>query len=232
MTDKLALVVGASRGLGLAYTKELAARGWKVIATARTPATADALNALANGSGGAIEVEALDSKDREGLGRLVAKLSGRTLDLLMVVAGIAGPTGDELSAPEADIADVFLTNSVAPVRIAQALQGQVRDGSGVIAMITSGLGSVAAAPPMPGVMLYKASKAALNSMTRSFILAMGDRKLTVLSVSPGWVRTDMGGPAAPLSVEQSATGVVNLVEAKAGTGDHGFYGLQGDTIPW
>ena len=232
MTDKLALVIGASRGLGLAYTRELAARGWKVIATARNPATAADLKALADGSGGAIEVEALDSKDRAELAVLAAKLAGRTLDLLMVVAGIAGPTGDELGAPEDDIANVFLTNSVAPVRIAEALKGNVRDGSGVIAMITSGLGSVAAPPPMPGVMLYKASKAALNSMTRSFIMALGERKLTVLSVSPGWVRTDMGGPAAPLSVEQSATGVINLVEAKAGTGAHGFYGLQGETIPW
>ncbi|MEO6340284.1 MAG: SDR family oxidoreductase [Caulobacteraceae bacterium] len=232
MADKVALVVGASRGLGLGYARELAARGWKVIATARNPATANDLTALANGSGGAIEVEALDSTDRTGLDRLVARLSTRTLDLLMVVAGVAGPTGDELGAPEGDIANVFLTNAVAPVRIAEALKGNVRDGSGVIAMITSGLGSVAAAPPMPGVMLYKASKAALNSMTRSFTLALGDRKLTVLSVSPGWVRTDMGGPAAPLSVEQSATGVINLVEAKAGTGAHGFYGLQGETIPW
>ena len=232
MTDKLALVVGASRGLGLAYVRELAARGWKVIATARDPGRASDLNALAQGSGGAIEIEALDSRDRDGLARLAAKLSMRTLDLLMVVAGIAGPTGDELNAPEADIADVFLTNAVAPVRIAEALKGNVRDGSGVIAMITSGLGSVAAPPPMPGVVIYKASKAALNSITRSFTFALGDRKLTVLSISPGWVRTDMGGPSAPLSVEQSATGVINLVEAKAGTGAHGFYGLQGETIPW
>lgn len=232
MPDKVALVVGASRGLGLGYVRELAARGWKVVATARNPEAASELNALAQASGGAVEVEAFDSRDRVGLARLSAKLSTRMLDLLMVVAGIAGPTGDELNAPEGDIADVFLTNAVAPLRIAEALKGNVRDGSGVIAMITSGLGSVAAPPPMPGVMLYKASKAALNSMTRSFTFALADRKLTVLSISPGWVRTDMGGPAAPLSVEQSATGVINLIEAKAGTGQHGFYGVQGETIPW
>ena len=232
MTARTALVVGASRGLGLGYVKELAARGWTVIATARTPATASDLNAVAAGSNGAVSVEQLDSNDTAGLDRLAAKLSGQTLDLLLVVAGISGPTGDELRAPEADIANVFLTNSVAPVRIAQTLQGVVRDGSGVIGLITSGLGSVAAAPPMPGVILYKASKSALNSLTRSFIMTLGDRKLTVLSISPGWVRTDMGGPAAPLSVEQSAKGVVDLVEAKAGTGAHGFYGIQGETIPW
>ena len=232
MTEKTALLVGASRGLGLGFTRELASRGWKVIATARNPDAAVDLNALARESRGAVSVEQLDANDTAGLDRLAANLSGRTLDLVMVVAGISGPTGDELRAPAADIAKVFLTTAVAPVRLAETLKGQVRDGSGVIAMISSGLGSVAASPPMPGVMLYRASKAALNAMTRAFTAELGDRKLTVLSVSPGWVRTDMGGPAAPLSVEQSAKGVVDLVEAKAGTGDHGFYGMQGETIPW
>jgi len=232
MTEKTALVIGASRGLGLGYVKELARRGWTVIATARDPAAATDLAALANGSQGAVSVRQLDSTDRAGLDRLAAGLQGTTLDLLMVVAGISGPTGDELAAPDDRIAEVFLTNAVAPVRIAETLKGRVRDGSGVIAMITSGLGSVGSPPPMPGVVLYKASKAALNSMTRSFIMTLGDRKLTVLSVSPGWVRTDMGGPAAPLSVEQSAQGVIDLVEAKAGTRAHGFYGVQGETIPW
>ena len=121
MTDKLALVVGASRGLGLAYTKELAARGWKVIATARNPGAADALNALAGGSEGAIEVEALDSKDRAGLGALAAKLSGRTLDLLMVVAGIAGPTGDELGPPISVRTQPGLTDSTVSLRSPRAM---------------------------------------------------------------------------------------------------------------
>jgi NAD(P)-dependent dehydrogenase (short-subunit alcohol dehydrogenase family) len=223
---KTALVVGASRGLGLGFTRELAARGWSVIATARDPGRATELAAI----GPSVEVEAFDVNDLAGLNRLKARLAGRKLDLLLVNAGVAGPTGDELRAPSNKITELFLTNSVAPIRIADTLKYDVRDG-GVIGFVTSGLGSVGQ-PMGPGFILYKGSKAALNSMTRTFTSELGRPGVTVLSISPGWVRTDMGGPDAPLSVEQSAKGVVDLIEAKAGTGEHGFYGMRGETIPW
>jgi NAD(P)-dependent dehydrogenase (short-subunit alcohol dehydrogenase family) len=225
---KTALVVGASRGLGLGFTRELVDRGWGVIATARKPASAEELGHLARL--GKVEIETLDVNDVDGLARLKDHLAGRRLDLLLVNAGIAGPTGDELRAPAADIAELFLTNSVAPIRIADTLKYEVNDG-GVIGFITSGLGSVGQ-PMGPGFILYKGSKAALNVMTRTFTAELARPSITVLSISPGWVRTDMGGPDAPLSVEQSAKGVVDLIEAKAGTGEHGFYGMRGETIPW
>ena len=71
-----------------------------------------------------------------------------------------------------------------------------------------------------------------NKLTRGFAMGLGDRKLTVLSISPGWVRTDMGGPSAMLSVEESCKGVIDVVEAKAGTGEHGFYSHDGATVGW
>jgi NAD(P)-dependent dehydrogenase (short-subunit alcohol dehydrogenase family) len=99
--------------------------------------------------------------------------------------------------------------------------------------MTSGLGSVASDFHFGvGANLYSASKAALNKLTRGFTAALGDRKITVLAMSPGWVRTDMGGPEASIDVEESAKGVIDVVEAKAGTGQHGFYGHDGKVMPW
>jgi NAD(P)-dependent dehydrogenase (short-subunit alcohol dehydrogenase family) len=233
MADKLALVVGASRGLGLGLVRELAGRGWSVIATVRDPGGATELRTLADQSAGRVRIEALEINDEAGVDRLAGSLSGETLDLLFVNAGISGPQNvDALRAPQDEIAHLFLTNSVAPIRLAWTLKDRVREGSGVIAFMSSGLGSVGGAQMRGGLMLYKASKAALNSLVRSFTLELEDRKLTVLALSPGWVRTDMGGAGAPLSVEQSVKGVIDVVEAKAGTGDHGFYGQQGQAIPW
>ncbi len=231
MTDKTALIVGASRGIGLGLVKELAGRGWRVIATLRSPATDKGLKAFADQSGGRVGLEHVDLEDAASIDALADRLKGETLDLLFVNAGISGYHGPMAKASREDVAKLFVTNAVAPIHIAEVLVDRVRDGSGVIALMTSGLGSVASSFRF-GMSLYSASKAALNKLTRMFTEELGDRKLTVLSVSPGWVRTDLGGPNAMISVEQSAKGVIDLVEAKAGTGQHGFYGHDGATIAW
>ncbi len=231
MADKTALIVGASRGIGLGLVKELADRGWRVIATLRSPTSDKGLTAFAEQSGGKVRLETVDLEHPDQIEALSKRLSGETLDLLFVNAGIAGHTGKAGGQTRDDVARIFVTNSVAPIHLAEALAGQVRDKTGVIAFMTSGLGSVASDFRF-GTSLYPASKAALNKLTRVFTQDLGDRGLTVLSVSPGWVRTDMGGPDAMISVEESAKGVIDLVEAKAGTGQHGFYGHTGETIPW
>ena len=229
MTERTALVVGASRGLGLGLVKELAGRGWRAIATQRSPSAA--LNEFAAESGGKVRTETLDLEDSGQIDALAGRLAGETLDLLFVNAGISLRGVRASTATREDVARLFLTNAVAPIHLAEALAGQVRDGSGVIAMMSSGLGSVAS-DSRPLADLYSASKAALNKLTRGFAGSLGDRKLTVLLVSPGWVRTDMGGPAAMLSVEESCKGVIDVVETKAGTGAHGFYNHTGQTVAW
>lgn len=232
MAEKTALVVGASRGIGLGLVKELAARGWRVIATWRSAASDKGLKAFADQSGGKVRLETVDIEDPASINGLASRLEGERLDLLFVNAGISGRRGPIGELGREDAATVFMTNVVGPIHLAEAFKGQMRDGSGVIALMTSGLGSVASdfffGPPD----LYSASKAALNKMTRAFTKGLGDRKLTVLSISPGWVRTDMGGPNAQISVEESAKGVIDVVEAKAGTGRHGFYNYDGSTMAW
>ncbi|HLI66324.1 MAG TPA: SDR family oxidoreductase [Caulobacteraceae bacterium] len=233
MAERTALVVGASRGLGLGLVRDLAGRGWSVIATLRSEGSGEALRALAGGSGGKVRIEMCDVEDGASIDALAGRLKDVTLDLLFVNAGITlrglAKAGD---ASRDDVARIFLTNTVGPIHVAEAFLDQMRDGPGVIAMMTSGLGSISRSFRGGSADLYSASKAALNKLTRSFTLALGDRKLTVLSISPGWVRTDMGGPGAMLSVEDSVKGIVDVVEAKAGTGEHGFYGHDGATVPW
>jgi len=231
MAERTALVIGASRGLGLGLVKELASRGWKVIATLRSPKTAAGLTAYADKSNGNVRLETLDLEDSAAIDALAKRLSGETFDLVFVNAGISLRGTSASAAARDDIARLFLTNAVAPIHVAEAFLPRMRDGSGVIAMMSSGLGSVAN-NFRGGPDLYSASKAALNKLTRGFATGLGARKLTILSISPGWVRTDMGGPSAMLSVEQSCRGVVDVIEAKAGSGAHGFYSHDGAVVAW
>ena len=231
MAERTALVIGASRGLGLGLVKELASRGWKVIATLRSPKTAAGLTAYADKSNGNVRLETLDLEDSAAIDALAKRLSGETFDLVFVNAGISLRGTSASAAARDDIARLFLTNAVAPIHVAEAFLPRMRDGSGVIAMMSSGLGSVAI-NFRGGPDLYSASKAALNKLTRGFATGLGNRKLTVLTISPGWVRTDMGGPSAMLSVEQSCRGVVDVIEAKAGSGAHGFYSHEGAEVAW
>jgi NAD(P)-dependent dehydrogenase (short-subunit alcohol dehydrogenase family) len=232
MTDRTALVVGASRGLGLGLARELSGRGWRVIGTRRSPASDKGLQDLADSSGGKVRIETLDMEDSAAIEGFGSRLGGESLDLLFVNAGISGPHGRAGQASRDGVAQLFMTNVVAPIHLAEALAPQVRDGQGVIAFMSSGLGSVSRPFDFPDAGLYCASKAALNRMVRAFVSDLGGRKLTVLAMSPGWVRTDMGGPGAPLSIEQSVKGVIDVVEAKAGTGEHGFYDHDGSVVPW
>jgi NAD(P)-dependent dehydrogenase (short-subunit alcohol dehydrogenase family) len=231
MAERTALVVGASRGLGLGLVKELVGRGWSVIATLRSARSGAGLTAFAEASGGKVRIETLDLEKPEQIDALAETLAGVRLDLLFVNAGISLGRIKAGAATRDDVARLFVTNAVAPIHVAEAFLERMRDGVGVIAMMSSGLGSVAS-NFRPGADLYSASKAALNKLTRGFAAGLGDRELTVLSISPGWVRTDMGGPSAMLSIEDSCKGVIDVVEAKAGTGAHGFYGHDGANVAW
>jgi len=222
------LIVGASRGLGLGLAKQFASEGWQVIATVRDPQRADELKAIAN-----IRIEALDIDDATGVDALAERLSGIALDVLYVNAGISGSgTLSADTATHEEVGQLFTTNAIAPVRLAKRMLPLVDPSSGVIVFMSSIMGSVETGPGM-GMSLYGASKAALNHLTRNFVAGLGeDSGLTVLSMHPGWVRTDMGGAEAPLDIETSCRGMVEQVKRAARQGGHRFIDYQGKKLPW
>ena len=227
---KTALIVGASRGLGLGLATELVRRGWRVIATVRSPESAGKLM-HAGSCGGNLSVETVDVNDVAGVDSFCNRMSGQALDLLFLNAGVTGPRHQSVDAvTEAELGALLMTNAIAPLRIAGRLLPNVVDG-GTVAFMSSRMGSVAD-NQTGGMDLYRASKAALNTLTRGFVAtAVRDRKVSVLTLHPGWVRTDMGGESAPLSIAQSVSGVADVLEAPR-TARHQFLDYQGLEVPW
>ncbi|WP_060482359.1 SDR family oxidoreductase [Pseudomonas sp. NBRC 111119] len=224
---KTALVIGASRGLGLGLVNRLHEDGWAVTATVRNPQQP---GALADTHG--VRIEQLEMNDTAQLDSLKQRLAGQVFDLIFINAGVMGPLPQDLEAvtPQA-IGDLFMTNAVAPIRLAGRLVGQVREGTGVLAFMSSGLGSVAT-PDGGEICLYKASKAALNSMINSFAVAQQRTDLCVLAMHPGWVKTDMGGENAEIDVLTSTRGMVEQVKAQSGHAGVHFINYKGEPLVW
>jgi NAD(P)-dependent dehydrogenase (short-subunit alcohol dehydrogenase family) len=227
----LALVVGASRGIGLGVTEAFLARGWDVIATARQPTGASDLSDLARRQPDRVAVRTLDLNDLPAVDGFAAGIKGRMLGAVLINAGVAGPAHRSASAAtEAEIGALMITNAIAPIRLARHLAGLIRPGRGVLAFTSSVMGSVA--QNQGGHELYRASKAALNSLTRGLHAELAGRRITVLTLHPGWVRTDMGGPNAAVSVEDSARGMVEMIMREAGSHRHRFLDYTGQEIAW
>jgi len=230
MSDhRLALVVGANRGIGLGVVQAFLDHGWDVVATARHPEKARALRELAESHPGRVSIPALDMTDTGTVDGFAATLNGKVLDAALINAGVAGPAHRSASqATMEETGALMFTNAIAPVRLARSLAGHVRSGSGVVAFTSSVMGSVALNGG--GHELYRASKAALNSLTRGLAMELRGRNLTILSLHPGWVATDMGG--APVSVKESAGGIVSVIEKQAGSHGHRFLDYTGKELAW
>jgi NAD(P)-dependent dehydrogenase (short-subunit alcohol dehydrogenase family) len=228
---RLALIVGANRGIGLAVTSELLRRGWDVIATARKPDAATALQALAAAHPGRVSIPALDMNDTAAVDGFAGTLGGKMLDAVLVNAGVSGPEHRSANqATEAEVGALMFTNAVAPVRLARLLADRIRPDTGVLAFTSSIMGSVAENPG--GHELYRASKAALNCLARGLWAELRGRKLTMVSLHPGWVQTDMGGPSAAVAVPDSAAGMVTVLEQQSGAHQHRFLDYKGAELPW
>ncbi|MBO0710319.1 MAG: SDR family NAD(P)-dependent oxidoreductase [Acetobacteraceae bacterium] len=229
MTEEIAFIAGASRGLGLGLTRELLQRNWSVIATERPNRHSPGLADLARTQPARLRIETLDINEPGTVEHANARIGHHVLDLLFVNAGVNQHTAIEHLSRE-DFVATMITNALSPVQLAIALKDKVKD-RGTIGFMTSRMGSITEMDA-GGDAAYRASKAALNALTRCFFAELCGRGLTVLSFHPGWVRTDMGGPQAPVSIEASARGIVDIVEFERGSGGHRFVDYQGRTIPW
>ena len=232
MADRpLALIVGANRGIGLGVVREFLTRDWDVIATARVPATAAELQSLAREHPGRVDIRALEMSDPTSIDQFAAGLSGRTLDAVLVNAGVAGPSHRSAStATIQETGDLMFVNAIGPIRLGRALLGSLKAKTGVLGFTSSVMGSVAL--NAGGHELYRASKAALNSLSRGLYAEMRGRGLTLLTLHPGWVRTDMGGSGAPVRVAESARGLVDVMLRASGSRRHAFLDYQGKEIAW
>jgi len=227
-SDRQALVIGASRGLGLVLAGELARRGWRVIATTRR--NAGELQANAEASKGELTVESLEMTSTEQLAALRERLDGRRLDLLFVNAAIdrGDLPIDEVSTDM--FTEVMITNALSPLRALEALRGLVVPG-GTVAVMSSEQGSIARNTE-GGYELYKASKAALNQLMRSYATRHAGDGQTKLLIDPGHNQTALGGPDAPLTPQESIPAVVDVLEAQAGAPGLQFLDRHGETVPW
>ena len=224
-----ALIIGGSRGLGLGLVREHLARGWQVVATAR--ARSSELEALGQAFRQCLTIEHLDIVRPEQVAALVQNLRGQAFDLLFLNAGIMTGRGLPLAeVADSDIAGIFMTNAISPIRVADALAASVAPG-GTIAFMSSILGSVGTNDDGRAE-LYRASKAALNSLIRSFRARHSRADLTVLAMHPGVVRTSMGGPGAPLDIETSVRGVADVIAKRWGRGGQAFVDYRNEIIPW
>ena len=224
------LIIGASRGLGLAMAQTYLERGWCVIGTARGAARTP-LHDLVHRAKGRLEIESLDIAMPDQIAALRARLTGRKLDLLFVNAGVIDQpqkTIGEVSTEE--FIRIMTTNALGPLRVIEALEGFVPP-TGTIGVMSSGLGSVGA-NTQGGFETYRASKAALNTLMRSFAARHAGDPRTFLIMDPGWVRTDMGGPNAQLSVDESIPRLVEVISAQSGKGGLQYLDYGGRTVPW
>ena len=227
--DRNLLLIGASRGLGYAMAEEFLKRGWHVVGTVRGGKTR--LHDLAATCDGRLTVETVDITEPAQVSALRGRLAGQAFDLLFINAGVKNDDRETIAdVSTEEFVRVLVTNALSPMRVVEALQHLVVP-TGTIGVMSSGQGSVGN-NELGGYEVYRASKAALNTLMRSFAARHKGDPRTFLLVAPGWVRTDMGGPGARLSIEESIPNLANTVEAQFGKTGLQYLDYLGRTVPW
>jgi NAD(P)-dependent dehydrogenase (short-subunit alcohol dehydrogenase family) len=224
------LIIGASRGLGLAMAEEYLDRGSEVVATIRG-SDRTGLHELAQSAGGRLEIENLDINVPEQLDALRERLAARRFDLLFVNAGVAnqhGATAADISTDE--FTRLMVTNALSPMRVVEAL-GDLVQSDGTIGVMSSGQGSVAN-NENGGFEIYRASKSALNQLMRSYAARHRGESRTLLLMAPGWVKTALGGPGARLTIDESIPSLVSVIEEQRGREGLQYLDYQGNTVAW
>jgi len=225
------LVVGASRGLGLAIAAEFVKKGWNVVGTVHQSARSE-LHDLADGHPGRIAIESLDVTKRDQIAALHDRLSDRSFEILFHNAGIANANPREPIAEVStdEFARVMVTNALSPMRVIEALQDLV-PADGLIGIMSSGQGSISN-NETGGAEVYRGSKAALNQLMRSYAARHAGEPRALVLMAPGWIRTALGGPDAPFSVEETIPKVVDVLLSQQGKPGLRFLDREGRTVPW
>ncbi len=227
------LVTGANRGLGLEFCRQYAADGWQVIACCRHPAQAQALQELA-GRYPTLRLEALDVADFAAIEALAVKLAGCKLDVLLNNAGVY-PDNASNGFGQLDYplwSQSFVVNTQAPVKMAEAFLAHLQAGEQkLVANVSSLMGSVTD-NTSGGSLFYRSSKAALNAAMKSLAIDLQAQAIGIVTLHPGWVKTDMGGPNALIEAQESIAGMRQVIADFSLRQSGAFIKYDGTVMPW
>jgi NAD(P)-dependent dehydrogenase (short-subunit alcohol dehydrogenase family) len=226
------LVTGANRGIGLEFTTQYLARGYRVIATCRDLTQAQPLKALRAGIADLMMVE-LDASRGESIAALPHALKGEAIDIFINNAGVYGPRDSYFGKVQAQPwLDVFQVNTIAPLLLTQALMENLADGKDrKLVYLTSKMGSIAENGG-GGHYVYRSSKTALNSVVKSLAVDLAEQGFVAAVLHPGWVQTDMGGPNALIDTRTSVSGMLKVIDGLAAEQPGGFFNYDGSALPW
>ncbi len=225
------LLVGASRGLGHAMAAEFLNRGWNVIGTVRGTGKTE-LHDLADKHQGRVEIETLDITQPEQIAALHDRLAGRRIQMLFVNAGTANDNQGETIAQVStdEFVRVMITNALSPMRVIEGLEDLV-PSTGLIGVMSSGQGSISN-NEKGGHEVYRGTKAALNMYMRSYAARRATDPRALALMAPGWIRTALGGPDAPFSIEDTVPKIVDTLLSQQGTPGLRYVDREGKTVPW
>jgi NAD(P)-dependent dehydrogenase (short-subunit alcohol dehydrogenase family) len=219
-----ALIIGASRGIGLEFVRQYRAEGWQVTATARSEAGLASLREL-----GATALQ-LDVARAESVSRLAWQIDGSAFDVAVLAAGVYGPRTNGLQPPTGtDFDSVMRSNVLGAMQVVPQLADALAPGA-KLAVISSRMGSIGLRASTSG-WLYRASKAALNSVLKDVSLELSGRAVCV-SFHPGWVRTDMGGAGADLPVDTSVASMRRTIAALTAADNGRYLNHDGEPLDW
>jgi NAD(P)-dependent dehydrogenase (short-subunit alcohol dehydrogenase family) len=226
------LITGANRGLGLEFVRQYALAGTRVLACARRPAEAATLLDLAAASNGEVTVHPLDVASDASVSHLAAEIGDMPVDILINNAGVYG--GDHQSLGDIDYETWLRTlsiNTLGPIRVTEALRSNLAKGTlKRVVAITSKMGSN---PEHKGTaLIYRSSKAALNNAVRGLSIALRSEGIVAVAMHPGWVKTDMGGEAAPLTPPESVASMIKVIASLTPAASGTFLNYNGEEIPW
>jgi NAD(P)-dependent dehydrogenase (short-subunit alcohol dehydrogenase family) len=224
------LLIGASRGLGYAIAEEYVTRGSQVLATVRNSARTP-LHDLAERTGGQLKIEHVDITVPKEIRALRDRLDTQRFELLFVNAGVTNREEETVAdVTTEEFTRLMVTNALSPMRVIETL-GDLVNAHGTIAIMSSGQASITN-NERGGFEVYRASKSALNQLMRSYAARHTDDSRTLLLTAPGWVQTELGGPNARLTIDESIPKLVTVIDKQHGQPGLQFLDYLGQTIAW